>query len=368
MHLSRRSFLAAGGATAGFAVVGGCSGGGMGKYDDAVSALRAALPVEPSLEDLVRYATLAPNSHNTQPWKFRLGTNAVQILPDLSRNTPVADPDDHHVFVTLGCAAENLLIAAHARERPGEAAVNPAGKATSIDIALGRGAAIERELLDAIPLRQSTRSDYDGQPLSAGELRLLEQAALLPGVDTLFITDRAKLDRVLEFVIEGNSVQCDDPAFVKELKDWMRFNSDEALATNDGLFAACSGNPTGPTWLGSLMFDQFFSKDSENKKYTGHMNSSAGVAIFVAEQDNEEGWINVGRSFQRFALQATALGIRHAHLNMPIEVADIRPQFASWLGIPGKRPDLVIRFGKAPALPMSLRRPVGEVLIQGAPQ
>ena len=363
MTWTRREFLAASSAASSLALVGGCSGRGMSEYDAAASALRGPLPMEPQLKDFVRYATLAPNSHNTQPWKFRVGRSTVDILPDLSRNCPVVDPDDHHVFVTLGCAAENLLIAGRARGRPGEASISLDGKNTSINVALGQGSTSERELLDAIALRQSTRSDYDGQPLSADELHLLEQAASMPGVETLFLTDRPKMDGVLEYVIEGNSVQCDDPAFVQELKDWIRFNPGAAIETKDGLFTACSGNPTSPTWLGKLMFDQFFSKESENEKYAGQMNSSAGVVIFVAVRDDEEGWINVGRSFQRFALQATALGVRHAHLNMPIEVADIRPEFASWLGIPGKRPDLVIRFGKAPALPMSLRRPVSEVLV-----
>ena len=363
MAWSRREFIAASGAASTLALVGGCSGRGMSEYDAAASALRAPLPTEPQLADFVRYATLAPNSHNTQPWKFQLASSGVDILPDLTRNCPVVDPDDHHVFVTLGCAAENLLIAGRARGRPGEAIINLDGKATSINVALGQGAVSDTELLDAIPLRQSTRSNYDGQPQSADEMRLLEQAAAMPGVETLFLTDRARMDGVLEYVIEGNSVQCDDPAFVQELKDWIRFNPGAALETHDGLFTACSGNPTSPSWLGNLMFDQFFSKDSENEKYAGHMNSSAGVVIFVAERDDEEGWINVGRSFQRFALQATALGVRHAHHNMPIEVADIPPEFANRLGIPGKRPDLVIRFGKAPALPMSLRRPVSEVLV-----
>lgn len=334
----------------------------MTEYDAAAASLRTELPPAPALEDLIRYATLAPNSHNTQPWKFKPGMDAVEILPDLTRNCPVVDPDDHHVFVTLGCAAENLLIAANSRGRPGEVAINPADKASSITVALGNGAVADRELCDAIPMRQSTRSDYDGKSLSAEDLRLLEQAAAIPGVETLFITDRSKMDGVLEYVIEGNSIQCDDPAFVQELKDWIRFNPEAALKTSDGLFTACSDNQTSPTWLGRFMFDRFFSKESENEKYAGHLNSAAGVVIFVAGQEDEEGWINVGRSFQRFALQATALGIRHAHLNMPIEVADIRPDFASWLGIPGRRPDLVVRFGKAPPLPMSLRRAVAEVV------
>lgn len=74
-------------------------------------------------------------------------------------------------------------------------------------------------------------------------------------------------------------------------------------------------------------------------------------------------WVDVGRSFNRFALQATTMGIRHAHLNMPVEVPELRPAFADWLGMPGRRPNLVIRFGKAPAMPMSLRRPVDETLV-----
>ena len=344
-------------------VVSGCGGGAMADYDDAVAALRAPLPAEPSLYDLVRYASLAPNSHNTQPWKFRLGAAAVDILPDLARRTPVVDPDNHHLFVSLGCATENFLVAGRARGLPGEAQVRLDGDGTSIAIMLGRGKASDRELLEAIPRRQSTRSNYDGRPLSARELAVLQGSAAMPGVDTLVITDPGRMEGVLGFVIEGNSAQCDDAAFVRELKEWIRFNPGSAIETRDGLFTACSGNPTSPTWLGRLMLDRFFSKEAENEKYAGHVRSSAGIIVFVADRDDAEGWINVGRSFQRFALQATALGVRHAHLNMPVEVAEVRPRFASWLGIPGRRPNLVIRFGRAAALPMSLRRPVVDLVV-----
>ena len=61
-------------------------------------------------------------------------------------------------------------------------------------------------------------------------------------------------------------------------------------------------------------------------------------------------------------LQATALGIRTAHINQPIEVPALRGEFASWLGSPDARPDLVIRFGRAARLPMSARRPVSAIL------
>jgi hypothetical protein len=50
-------------------------------------------------------------------------------------------------------------------------------------------------------------------------------------------------------------------------------------------------------------------------------------------------------------------------LNQPVEVARLRPQFAGLLGIGAQRPDLVVRFGRGPKLPVSLRRPVQAVMI-----
>jgi hypothetical protein len=155
----------------------------------------------------------------------------------------------------------------------------------------------------------------------------------------------------------------DDPAFVAELRDWIRFTPDQALGTHDGLFTATSGNPVVPAWMAGRMFDAFFQKDSENDKYSSQIRSSSGIAVFVGEREDPEHWVKVGRSFQRFALQSTALGIRNAHINQPIEVPVVRSEFARWLGMPNTRPDLIVRFGRAPAMPMSLRRPVAEIIV-----
>ncbi|HYN78061.1 MAG TPA: hypothetical protein VES73_09750 [Lamprocystis sp. (in: g-proteobacteria)] len=84
--------------------------------------------------ELVRYATLAPSSHNTQCWKFALAGNgrSIAILPDLSRRCPAVDPDDHHLFVSLGCAAENLIQAALAHGLKGDARFDPASDAVRV--------------------------------------------------------------------------------------------------------------------------------------------------------------------------------------------------------------------------------------------
>jgi hypothetical protein len=288
----------------------------------------------------------------------------VDILPDFSRRTSAVDPDDHHLYVSLGCAAENLLIAANASGRRGEITVlsDERGHAF-IRVVLGQGERRDIDLCGAIPARQSTRSTYDGRPLSPTELGSLEASAGMSGVDLIIMTDRAKLGEALDYIQRGNSAQFEDPAFIRELKSWIRFNPTEALKSGDGLSAPSTGNPNAPSWLGPFIFDLVINKTAENKKLAEQLYSSAGLAIFIAEEESPEGWIKVGRAFERFALRATVLGIRHAHVNMPIEVAELRPRFADWLGVSGRRPDLIVRFGKAPTLPMSMRRDLDSVLV-----
>jgi hypothetical protein len=198
--------------------------------------------------------------------------------------------------------------------------------------------------------------------LSSEELKRLEAAGTGNGVRLRLLTDRESMEKVLEYVVQANTAQMNDPAFVEELKAWIRFGDEEAVRTGDGLFARSFGNPSVPRWLGSLLFNVLFTTKRENDKYATHVRSSAGIAIFISAANDRAHWVEAGRCYERFALQATALGIRNAFLNQPVEVSALRPQFANALGIGSHRPDLVVRFGRGPEMPRSLRRPVQAVL------
>ena len=366
--ISRRRFVASAPAVFGVApLLSACAQGPDSEsYADAAARIRRAGPsagIEGAAlaRELVRYATLAPSSHNTQCWKFAFEDSGITILPDLSRRCPAVDPDDHHVFVSLGCAAENLVQAALAhgiKAEPGFDATRDA-----IHVTLAPTPAQASPLFKAIPARQSTRGDYDGTPISNEELGLLKRAGTSDGVRVLLLTDRPAIERVLEQVVQCNTAQPADPAFVTELKTWIRFNGAEAVRTGDGLYSGASGNPSIPTWIGDLAFGWFFTPKSENDKYSRQIRSSAGIAVFVGNAADKAHWVEVGRCYERFALQATALGIRNAMLNQPVEVPSVQPLFASAMGLAGQRPDLVVRFGRGPALPQSLRRPVQAVLV-----
>jgi hypothetical protein len=165
----------------------------------------------------------------------------------------------------------------------------------------------------------------------------------------------------LGFLLAGNTEQMADTAFVAELKSWIRFSYDDAVSTRDGLFSKTSGAPALPDWLGRFAFPLILTKDAENRKYTSELRSSSGVAVFVSERNEPAGWIEAGRCCQRFALQTTALNLQHSFINQPVEIPAVRGQLATYLGVAGRRPDLIMRFGHGPALPRSLRRPTSQV-------
>lgn len=357
--VSRRGLIAGAGATVGLATLPSCAGAASG-YDAAARRLRAPMGVDHDSNELIRYATLAANSHNSQPWRFAVEATRILIRPDPRYRLPAVDPRNHHLYCSLGCAAENLAVAAAAQGRA--ATIRFDSRADAVVVTLTPTPPVRGALLGAVARRQCTRLDYDARPLPTTELAAIARAAQLGGVECRLITRRPEMDAVKALILEGNSAQMRDQPFVAELKRWIRFDDTEAIRTGDGLSSFTTGSPSVPRWLGRRMFDFMFTDAGETTKITRWIDTSSGLAVFTAATDDPAGWVAAGRSYQRFALATTAMDIRHAHLNMPIEVPALRERFARQLGLGTRRPDLLVRFGHGPLAPYSLRRPVAAVI------
>lgn len=312
------------------------------------------------MRELIRYATLAANGHNTQAWKFAIQENAITIYPDYTRRLPIVDPDDRELWISLGGALENLLIAARATGYAPEV-IYPESD-DFILVHLTADMPQESSLFDAIPLRQTTRSEYDGQPV---ETAMLDQLLALPqesGVFLHFVTEPAEFERVVEYVNLGNMSQYADKAFVDELIAWLRFTKKEALASLDGLYTRRSGNPEVPRWLGQ-MFVSGTTPQQQADTDTRKMRSSPHALVIASEIEDKTAWVRTGQVYERMALLMTSLGIQSAFLNQPIEVASLRSQFQSAMALGEVLPQLLIRFGYGTLMPRSLRRSIENVLI-----
>ena len=139
------------------------------------------------LQFLLRYAILAPSSHNTQPWKFSVGKDEIQVFIDRTRWLKVADPDQRDLHISVGCALENLLIAAEHfgyghqvtyfsepanEELVATVKLKPQGQPTPFR---------DPALFETILNRQTNRKVYDGHPLSQNNLQHLQNCCIEGG-------------------------------------------------------------------------------------------------------------------------------------------------------------------------------------------
>ena len=95
-----------------------------------------------------------------------------------------------------------------------------------------------------------------------------------------------------------------------------------------------------------------------------NLRSSSGAVVVASEFDGKTAWVRTGQVYERMALRMTSLNIKSAFLNQPIEVANVRGQFQSTMGLGATLPQLLVRFGYASPMPRSLRRPVEQVFTQ----
>ncbi len=325
--------------------------------------------MESIAEQLIPFAVRAPSGHNAQPWQFSVNQNTIRIFPDLTRRLPVVDPDDHALFISLGCALENVVVAASHQGFAASVDYFPSDEPEEcLRVRLSEGADENTDaLFRAIPERQSNRGTYDGRLIDESDLARILEANPRDSVEIrTFGVGDPDIEPIIDFVREGNVVQFNDTAFVAELVSWIRFSRREVSARQNGLAAEALGFPVVPRWLGRWIMTTLVKPEGEADRQDKAIRNSSLLLLFIARAGNDRRhWVDVGRSFERVVLSAASLGIAHAHVNMP-EVEPIRRRLAVHLGLnAGEQPLLLIRLGYTKKrLPPSPRRPVDRVMRQ----
>lgn len=316
-------------------------------------------------EKIVGYAAIAPSGHNSQPWKFVIEEPTITILPDYSRRLPAVDPDDRELFISLGCALQNLVTSAeHFGYKCNVYYSLEKANSEEIKVTLTKTSDVpELDLFKQIEKRQTTRNEYNKVKVTNEELKKIENYSVGDGVKSIVKTDTESLHKIIQLVKSGNTVQFADDAFMDELKFWIRFSHAEAEEKSDGLTSDVMGNPSIPRWAGKLFMNLFYSDKDQNEKDEKYISSSAGVILFYTEGNSKKDWIETGRAYERFSLLTTSINIKCAFINQPIEVPRFLNNTAEAFGLKNGYPQLLLRFGYSDAMPKSPRRRTADVIL-----
>ncbi|MFV0545911.1 MAG: Acg family FMN-binding oxidoreductase [Bacteroides sp.] len=311
---------------------------------------------------IIEYASKAPSGHNTQPWKFHIDCESITVMPDWSVALPVVDGSHRELVISLGCAIENLFIAAN---HLGYAAHITTCRLEGIVVGLTRSdALVEDALFDQIERRQTNRGLYNGDRVTDEQLKELRSVRQGYRVHFHFAEVGTPLaNTMVHYIMKGNEIQMNHADFKNELLSWIRFNKGEVERLRNGLSYATFGSPSLPRVLAKPIVRLFLQSHIQNRSDKKKIDRSSHLVVCTTRHDTMEEWVVLGRNLQRFLLKATEMGLACAFLNQPCEVTTLAAALQKALPLHGEYPTLILRIGYAKPLPYSPRKEVGSLLI-----
>lgn len=294
---------------------------------------------------LVRAAVLAPSPHNAQAWTFAVGTDRIDLDVDAARGTGPVDPFEREMYVGLGAALENLVLAAWARGYRPTVTTSPLREARSVvSVALQPVTARPGALHRAIPHRHTNRFAYADRDVPAEALSRMaglgHDAGLGTPTDdlgndvTLLWFDRpADRARISELLVAATQAFVADAEQIGTDYRWFRQSWDDIQRLRDGITLDCAGLPALTAAMAKLLPAQ--SPDATARSWldsvrTRHVATARAYGVVaVRDTDDLAQRIAGGRLLERVHLWATGNGLALHHMNQVTERADRERQLGS---------------------------------------
>jgi hypothetical protein len=277
---------------------------------------------------LVRAAILAASPHNTQPWLFKVADSAIELHLDTQRNVGALDPYLREEHIGIGCALENLLLAAAASGyaatetlQPGKLEPIPADPkiqlVARVELAPAKrdeSAGLELDELDelykAIPRRHTNRGPYDPQrPIPPD---FLETLGRLPGDDAnvkmFLFRAEAERKKIAEVSSAANTEIYSDPEVQRGSERWVRLQWSAVQKQRDGLTIDAFGLPPLANAAFKMMTPRMRRWAAAHSETNGYVQLMLRAPLigFIAVRDryDRENCLRVGRIWQRAHLLA----------------------------------------------------------------
>lgn len=294
---------------------------------------------------LLNFAILAPSVYNSQPWLFKISENKCTFYLDSQIQVKESDPEERNLYISLGCALENLIIAANFFGVFGKVLpIIENGKfiaaevsfifkdvmADSMDSPL-----INKEygkLLDFMPRRQNVRGLFRNEAIPPDLLSQLSMFSLLEdfsGLRVDFLTNKDQVKSLGKIVSSGVKLSFRNKALRREAAHWMRTSF---TSKKDGVPGYATGisvifSAVAPYLISFINIGFLFARRDFNS-----FRSAPAVCVLGADEDmpaslksqdkpagisitptpisksKPEIWISTGRLTERILLEFAARG------------------------------------------------------------
>ena len=307
---------------------------------------------------LITAAAQAPSVHNTQPWRFRVGPETVELWTDPRRKLR-ADPSGREMLISCGAALFGLRLAVRSLGYLPVTDLLPDPGQLRLMARVHTGAtappnSLERQMLDAVPHRHTHRGPFEPGPLPHGLLAGLQHDALAEGATLVLVPGGLAYDRLERItaaaVRRGNL----SPRARAEIRRWTRIAAGTA---RDGIPGTALAGSTGRS-PGRLPQRDFDLGRGITRLPSGGAPPSA-TAVLLTPGDRRADWLRAGQALYRLLLHAASQWVFASLYTQPLEDAVTRDLISRQLALPG-HPQMLLQLGPAATASSTARRPPGE--------
>lgn len=268
---------------------------------------------------LLKYAVLAPSSHNAQPWRFKINKNVVSFMFSEGRLLVHADREQRQAHIGLGCAIQNFLTAAayYGYKTSVEYYVNAKLPVTITLIEQLDGLQNSDHLIKAMVNRTTNRNKYVQEVIDKSFLLELESIAKHLDLSLKILSSTQDLSLVATILVEALNNTMDNIEFRHELAGYLRHNR-TSRETGIPMFGM------GFSFLKSLVAPAVVRKINVARKVETETldlitHHTPAIAVLFSDQDDKFHWMKVGRVYQEISLKLTERGYTTAPFTAPIE-------------------------------------------------
>jgi nitroreductase len=314
---------------------------------------------------LIEVAARAPSVHNTQPWRFAVTGQAVELYADAERQL-LEDPSGREMIISCGAALFGLRLAIRSLGYQPETGLfpDPAQRNLLARVRAGRPEPMtsdERVMLHAVPHRHTHRGAFEPGPLPGDLLTRLQDDATAEGATLAVVKPGSAYRRLAKILAAWRRKRDLYPASHAEIQSQIeaqRWTREPGSQDRDGVpayaFPATAGRETG----------RLPQRDFDLGRGWGFRPAGGPpapvTAVLVTSGDDERDWLNAGQALQRLLLRAASQWVFASLQTQPLQTASVRAQIRSGLGLPGA-PQLLLELGVARVSHATGRRPADEL-------
>lgn len=307
-------------------------------------------------------ARWAPSKHNTQPWRFVVDDDALEVWSDPARALPDTDPHRRELVLACGAAVHLACVAVRSQGlRPGvhllpEGLGGPVARITEVGQRVRTD--VDRRLLAAVAQRRTDRGPLDGSLLPPGLAFELQDAAVDEGADLRLVTTPGDRATLATLVARADRVLARRGVLDAELARWLRHPGDDRP----------DGVPTDHTRGAAASYRAELVQRDFGVPGTPAAQDRPGrdepvLAVLCTPGDTPADWLRAGAALAAVLLATTAAGAAASYVNQPVEDAASRVLLREQLDLPGV-PQLVLRLGAGGAVAATARRGNDELVVR----